>query len=124
MTTISQRIFTILKSKHLSQRDLADYAGLSPAAISSWKSKNTSPSADKLVKICEFLGVSLSYLLTGTDAPAGTLAVMDDGVSYQADTTSAERELLALFRQLPELEKGRILGILEQMNGNLDKTCD
>lgn len=37
--TISQRIFSILESKHLSQKDLAKYAGLSPAAISGWKSK-------------------------------------------------------------------------------------
>lgn len=118
MTDISQRIFTILKSKHLSQRDLASYAGLSPAAISSWKARNTSPSADKLVKISEFLGVSLEYLLTGSDIPCGTAILMDDGISYEPLTSDVECELLTLFRQLSDLEKGKILDILEEMTNS------
>ena len=114
MTSISERIFVLLKSKHLSQYDLAEYAGLSPAAISSWKSRNTSPSADKLVRISEFLGVSLQFLLTGIDTPDKVPVIMDDGIPYQS-STAVEHELLTLFRQLSDLEKGRILGILEQM---------
>ncbi len=113
--TISQRIFFLLHEKHLSQKDLAQYAGLSPAAISGWKTKNTSPSADKLVKICEFLDVSLSYLLTGSDTPVSTSeCIMDKSTPYQADMTKYETELLRMFRLLPELEKGRFLGVLEQ----------
>lgn len=56
--TISQRIFALLREKKLSQKELSEYTGISPAAISSWKSKGTNPSSDKIVKISEFLDVS------------------------------------------------------------------
>lgn len=115
--TISQRIFSLLESKHLSQKDLAEYAGLSPAAISGWKSKNTSPSSDKLVKISEFLGVSVYYLLTGKEEtspfPVSEL-VMDSAPVFQSEPDETETELLRMFRQLPDFEKGRFLGMLEQ----------
>ena len=47
--TISQRIFALLREKKLSQKELSEYTGISPAAISSWKSKGTNPSSDKIV---------------------------------------------------------------------------
>ena len=60
--TISQRIFALLREKKLSQKELSEYTGISPAAISSWKSKGTNPSSDKIVKISEFLDVDVYYL--------------------------------------------------------------
>lgn len=119
--TISQRIFSILESKHLSQKDLAKYAGLSPAAISGWKSKNTSPSADKLVKISEFLGVSTYYLLTGMEeTETGSFGLIRDSASgFQTVPNETEEELLRLFRLLPDIEKGRYLEKLEQAVTNL-----
>lgn len=115
--TISQRIFSLLESKNLSQKDLAKYAGLSPAAISGWKNKKTSPSSDKLVKISEFLGVSVYYLLTGMEEsspfPVSAL-VMDSAPVFQSEPDEKEVELLRMFRQLPDFEKGRFLGMLEQ----------
>lgn len=70
--TISQRIFALLREKKLSQKELSEYTGISPAAISSWKSKGTNPSSDKIVKISEFLDVDVYYLLTGEYQPAST----------------------------------------------------
>ena len=71
--TISQRIFALLREKKLSQKELSEYTGISPAAISSWKSKGTNPSSDKIVKISEFLDVDVYYLLTGEYQPASNL---------------------------------------------------
>ncbi len=65
--TISQRIFTILKQKHLKQKDLADYSGISTSAISAWNKNNTNPAAESLSIIADFLGVSLEYLITGQE---------------------------------------------------------
>ena len=99
--TISQRIFALLKMKHLSQKDLAEYTGLSPAAISGWKKRNTSPSCDNLLQICDFLGVSVMYLLTGREEQIGGDSIlMDVPIPYGTTLT-------------PEFEQGRILGILE-----------
>ena len=57
--TISQRIFALLREKKLSQKELSEYTGISPAAISSWKSKGTNPSSDKIVKISDCDGGAL-----------------------------------------------------------------
>lgn len=110
--TISQRIFSILREQNLSQKELAQYTGISPAAISSWKSKGTNPSSDKIISICEFLHVEPYYLLTGSIAP-GTELVQDEPTVYGMDDT--ELLLIRQFRRLSPLEQGRILGIIEQV---------
>lgn len=65
--TISQRIFMILKEKRLKQKDLSEYTGISTSAISAWNKNNLNPAADKLSIIADFLGVSLSFLITGKE---------------------------------------------------------
>ncbi len=119
--TISQRIFALLKEKNLTQKELAEYTGISEAAISGWKTKHTTPSSDKLIKISEFLSVSVYYLLTGTDTvignlPEGTALLVDSGTPFlTAEEEKMEEDLLRMFRVLPDLNKGRILGIMEAM---------
>lgn len=61
--TVSQRILEIMEQKHIKQKTLADYTGISTSAISDWKKKGTNPSVDKLVIVSECLGVSVEYLL-------------------------------------------------------------
>lgn len=39
--------------------------GFSSSTISTWKTKNTPPRSDDLLRISQFLGVSMEYLLTG-----------------------------------------------------------
>ncbi len=65
--TISQRIFMILREKRLKQKDLSEYTGISTSAISAWNKNNLNPAADKLSIIADFLGVSLSFLITGKE---------------------------------------------------------
>lgn len=69
--TISQRIFGIMEQKHLKQSDLANYIGVANSSVSDWKKKGSTPSADKIVKISEFLNVSIDYLLGRTDNKNG-----------------------------------------------------
>lgn len=112
--TISQRIFALLREKNLSQKELSKYTGISPAAISSWKSKGTNPSSDKIVKISEFLNVDVYYLLTGENPPASDLQVAEESGYHASLSDPDERLLLQLFRKLSPMDKGRIIGQLEQ----------
>lgn len=111
--TISQRIFAILREKKLSQKELSQYTGISPAAISSWKSKGTNPSSDKIISICEFLEVDPYYLLTGHITPEQPM-VCDDSIPYNTGT-AVEQLMLMHFHRLSPLDQGRIIGIMEQM---------
>ena len=117
--TISQRIFALMESRGLSQKDLAKYAGISPAAITSWKKRHTTPSADKIAKISAFLGVSERYLLTGSDETfSENVLLMEDIAEISPQLSKSELRLLKLFRVLPEFEQGRILGIVESAVDN------
>ncbi len=116
--TISQRIFELLKEKHRTQKELSEYTGISPAAISSWKSKNTNPSADKIVKIAEFFKVSPIYLLTGSSTlpkDSGETVLLDTPDGYQTGMDTPEHRMLHMFRSLDRTQQGHVLAILEAM---------
>ena len=60
--TISQRILQIMKEKAVSAKKLSEYTGISTSAISDWKYKQTTPSAEKLPIIAECLNVPICKL--------------------------------------------------------------
>lgn len=66
---ISQNILKIMEQKHITQKKLADYTGISTSAISDWKKKGTNPSVDKIGNIADCLGVSVDYLLGRVSEP-------------------------------------------------------
>lgn len=63
---ISERLFKIMKKKNVSQYELANITGIGQSTISDWKTKKTNPSADKLMKICDALDISIEELLQDT----------------------------------------------------------
>ena len=60
---ISEKIFQIMNQKEMSQKEFSEWTGISQSTISDWKRKKTNPSADKILKICEVLGVTPYELL-------------------------------------------------------------
>ena len=95
--TISQRIFNILKEKHLTQKDFSANSGISESTISDWKKKGTNPAADKLSAIAESLEVSLDFLITGKEKSSST------------DLTADEQELLTYYKNLNDISKGKVI---------------
>ena len=59
----SERLKELRKSKHLSQMDLAKETGLSQSAIAKWELDKTEPTASALLKLSEYFGESVDYLL-------------------------------------------------------------
>lgn len=55
----------LLDKKGLKNADVARATGISNMTLSDWKNGKSTPKQDKLMKIAEFLGVSLEYLMTG-----------------------------------------------------------
>lgn len=116
---ISQRIFLILSEKKLKQKDLAEYIGISNSSVSDWKNKNSIPTADKIVKISEFLNVSVEYLL-GIEEP--TQQIMNNSgevkKAVQAHTYNEKAEeklddisaeLIERFKKLSFKDKAEIM---------------
>lgn len=93
--TINERLFSILKMKQLKQADLAKKLNVGQNVITAWKQRGNNPPAEYLVQICEFLDVSIQYLL---------------GVG---ENDSFENKLLEAYRSAPQ-------GIKESVNKLLD----
>ena len=64
---ISERIYNYLEEKGISQIEFAKRTGISQSTISDWRRKDTNPSADKILIICQVLGISPYELLAGTE---------------------------------------------------------
>lgn len=72
--TINQRLFTVMDNKGISNAELSKGTGIKQNTISDWRTKGTNPSSDKIYRICEYLGISCEYLLTGIKKTPGLLA--------------------------------------------------
>lgn len=64
MSTMGERLRNARENKGLLQSQLANLIGVkSSAVISNWEKDTNKPDAEKIVRICEALNISLSYLL-------------------------------------------------------------
>ena len=69
---IIERILTVAENKKIKQADIAKALGKGTSLITNWKNRGTTPPAEELLKISEFLDVSIEFLITGTEREPGT----------------------------------------------------
>lgn len=103
--TISERMFHTLDEKGLSASGLCKVLGIGTNQTTNWKQRNTDPPAKYIVPICEYLGCSMEYLLTGQETEKAPVP----GISENG------REMLELYEQLPERDQLLLLGRLQEM---------
>lgn len=98
---IIERIKTILTTnKSLNQKDLSAYLKKAPSTISQWITQNRDIPAECIIPICEYLGCSVNWLLSGTDTV------------HFLQSDSQEQKLINDFRMLPVDAKEELLDIL------------
>ena len=112
--TIGNRVIELLTQRNLRQKDLAEYLETSASTINGWRLKNRNPSSDMIIPICEFLGVTPEYLLTGEEKNT-------DKSNYLSDE---DRDWLLMIHDLPpEIRaeiKGEMKGYLKRMKEESD----
>ena len=64
---ISERIYQYMKEKGITQLEFSKRTGISQSTVSDWRRKGSNPSADKIMIICDVLGISPYELLLGTE---------------------------------------------------------
>lgn len=114
--TICERMFETLAKKGLKSIELAEHIQVNSGQVSTWKKRNTDPPAKYISSICEFLGISINYLLTGVDADQNNIMI-----------NSNDQELLNLFHQLPERNQIKLIGYVERITEefvDLNKTTN
>lgn len=110
---ISERIYECLREKGISQIEFAKKTGISQSTISDWRRKGTNPSADKIMVICEVLGVSPYELLQGTGNEKMKELCQPDYVMI--DKNSGEYVLIEAYRGLNQDGKNRVMGYINAL---------
>ena len=115
MQTISDRIFEPLRERNMSQKEFAQKTGIAERTISDWKKKKTNPVSDKILIICEVLGVTPYDLLSGAEhtgvcSRESMMYVIDKGTelgllvqSYQNLESNMQRKILMKGRRLVKM---------------------
>ena len=114
---ISERIYKLLAEKGISQLEFAKRTGISQSTVSDWRRKGTNPSADKIMIICDVLGISPYELLQGTKNPKHKEYRMPDYIIVNKKT--GEYRLIEVYRALDPDAKKR----LESYMNDLAKNC-
>lgn len=99
---IGRRMFQIMEEKHVKSKDMCALLNIKENTLSSWKARNKDPESKDIFAICEYLGVSCEYLLTGNDRRPVMVTISPE-----------DREWLDLLRSLPQEVKAKCRAELE-----------
>lgn len=67
MNEIYDRYKAIRDSRNVKDSQVAKETGITKSTFSEWKSGKYTPKQEKLKKIADYFGVTINYLMTGTD---------------------------------------------------------
>jgi len=111
---ISERVFMLLKEKNISQKEFSEATGIAQSTISDWKRKKTNPASDKIMIICDVLGVDPIELLSGTEGEN-----FKQPEYLQIDKNSAEYEIVESYRNMDPRTQARIKGYIDALRGDI-----
>jgi transcriptional regulator with XRE-family HTH domain len=101
MSTLGERIRTARENKGYLQNDLAKLIGVkSSGVISNWEKDLNKPDAEKIVKICEALNVSASFLL-------------DYYGKSSFECSLVEQSLIKKYRLLDDIGRKHVTSVLD-----------
>ena len=109
---ISEKIFELIKAKGMNQKEFALATGISQSTISDWKTKKTNPAADKIMVICDVLGVTPEELLTSGEQfksyePDKVVKLSMDTEKYQ---------LIEVIKKMDEEQVHRVMAYVQMFS--------
>ena len=110
---ISDRIYAYMKERNISQLEFAKRTGISQSTVSDWRRKGTNPSADKIMIICDVLGVTPYDLLI--DAETKNKKVYHEIDYVVVNKGSDEYRMIEMYRSFDKEKKSRFLQYAEKL---------
>lgn len=107
MTPTVERIQKLFTENNEIPAQVFHQLGMQKNALTIWKKGSANPSTEAIIKLSNHFSVTTDYLLTGK--------------IQESDLCEAEKELIRLFRLLPDLNKERIKGYID---GQLDSLSE
>lgn len=99
------------KSKKIAISKLLSDCELNKNALYTMQSEGYYPRVEALIKIADYLGCSIDYLLGRTDNPKAHESSVTPAI---VEINNDKQQLLKMFDLLTEREKGEIIGILKE----------
>lgn len=72
-----ERLYQLRRERGLSQEELANQVGVSRQAVQKWESGAAQPTLDKLTALAQYFGVTLDWLVNGTQAESAAPVVVN-----------------------------------------------
>lgn len=127
--SIIERITQIIDTEHLNQSELCKVLGIKDSTFSTWKTRGTDPPAKYILLICEFLNVSVDYLLGRTDSPSINInnkngvksinvngSVGDNSINNNySELEKHDRELLEEYNKLSFKDKIKVMNLIAEL---------
>lgn len=107
MSMFPERLRTLRTDRGVSQIKLAKYFNYGSTAIANYESGRNEPSFDVLIKIADYFGVSIDYLLGREDKP-----MIYRNISLE------EEKLLKDFRQLDKEVQIKISELIKKIKND------
>ena len=111
MGKIGLRILDLIKQKGMTQKEFSIKTGIPQSTISDWRGKDLNPNVDKIMIICEVLGISSQDLLS-----AGTVTEPSSIDYIYIDKNSREFNIITDYRNLTPDDRLRLEGYLTALS--------
>jgi transcriptional regulator with XRE-family HTH domain len=112
LMTISEKIFSLLEARGMSQKDFSERTGIAQSTISDWKRKKTDPVSEKILIICEVLNVTPYELLSETEGK-GKRGKRPDVIML--DKSSEAGQVMETYLGMDEKMQQRIIGYMKAL---------
>jgi len=108
---ISEKIFELIKARGMSQKDFALATGISQSTISDWKTKKTNPAADKIMVICDVLGVTPEELLSSGEQ----FKSYEPEKNYVVEAGTEKSVLVETVKKMDDAQVRRVLAYIQKL---------
>ena len=99
---VLERITSLLREQGKTDKELTEYLGITNGMFSKWRHNNSRSYFKYTTKIAEFLGVTSSYLLNGSED------------IMQGDLTGQELRLLKTYRELEPDSRDTLMEVVDR----------
>lgn len=87
---------SLMEQKGVSASDVAKATGITASTFTMWKQGKISPNSQKMIKIADYFGVPVEYLVTG-EMPAGEGYYIDEETAKTAQALFENKDMRLLF---------------------------
>ena len=126
---LAQILNNLMESKSISAYKMSKDTGISDQLIGYWKKGEKLPSAENLMIISNYFGVSIDYLLTGENRKESNISQSaittgdhsTNTVNIGSQETHSQQEITRILNGLPLKERTKLLSMIYDFEENYQK---